>query len=410
MSALTIGGRRFAVGLDWMPRGNVVQTANEARKQNSAWCVHRERETGYAGASEEHDAGMPSLAAAVADAIGGDRWTALVAADDGRCALVLFSEGMILADGDRVFASAPDALRAVANSDARGWAAHATPGLIEGAKKIDASGLATEAVLRPAPLSGITRGRLTQAAAALAVMGLLAGVWFNKDRILLLVMGPPETAKTEKEEEPRIRATIDSAALVAACREGIRRFTPGMPGWKLAGLGCAARFSDSKLVAVRPALKGKPVLVVRWRMGRGAGESLRRRVAERHLAEWKSGARPGEIEGSVIGREAWVAVALPPVIVEADAGRIPSRLALRASLDRRFGLRASRVEHGRQGGGTRIVMRESLGRIGALIEGVRGFEVTRLAEGGGGWTIEGRRAKPVRMRLSRFEQLRSFLQ
>lgn len=409
MTALVIGGRRFAAGLDWLPRGNAVQTANEARKQSSAWCVHRDRETGYAGPSGEHEEGMPALAAAVADAVRGERWTALVEADDGRCALVLFRDGRILADGDRVFASAEDALRAVANSDARGWAAHATPGLIEGARNIDASALATEAVLRPAPLSGVTRGRVARAGAALAVAALLVGVWFNKDRILLLVMGPPETAKAEKQEEPRIMAAIDSGALVAACREGIRRFTPGMPGWQLAGLSCAAQFSDSKLVAVRPALKGKPVLVARWRMGRGAGESLRRRVAERHLAEWKAGARPGEIEGSTVGREAWVAVALPPVIVEADAGRAPSRLALRASLDRRFGLRATRIEHGRKGGGTRIVMREPLGRIGALIEGVRGFEVTRLAGDGGRWTIEGRSAKPVRMLLSRFEKLRSFL-
>ena len=409
MTALVIAGRRFAAGLDWLPKGNVAQTANEARKESSAWCVYRDRETGYAGASEDHEAGMPALAAAVADAIGGERWMALVGADDGRCALVQFAEGMILADGDRVFGSVDDALRALANADVKGWAFHATPGLIDDAAEIDASGLTTEAVLRPAPLSGVTRGRVARAGAVLAAIGLLGGVWLNKDRILLLIVGAPEK-KAEKQEEPRIAVTIDSGALVAACREAVRRYTPGIPGWRLTGLSCTARFSDSKLVAVRPALKGKPVLVARWRMGRGSGESLRRRVAERHLTEWKSGARKGEVEGLAIGREAWVAVVLPPVVVEAGPGRIPSRLALRASLDRRFGLRASRVEHGRKGGDTRIVMSEPLSRIGALIEGVRGFEVTKLAEDDGRWTIEGRRAKPVRMRISRFQKLRSFLQ
>ena len=407
MSALPIGGRRFAAGLDWMPRGNAVQTANEARKAGSAWCAYRERETGYAGPSEEHEAGMPALAAAVADAIGGERWMALLGADDGRCALVQFADGKILADGDRVFASAADARRALSYVDAKGWTFYATPGLMEGAGEIEASSLTTEAVLRAAPLSRVTSGRVAGGVAAGAAVAAMLAVWVYKDEVLLLVMGPPETAKTEKQEEPRIAAVIDSAALIAACREGIRRYTPGMPGWELAGLSCTARFSDSKLVAVRPALKGRPVLVARWRMGRGSGESLRRRVAERHLAEWKSGGRPGEIEGSVIGREAWAAVALPPVIVEADDGRVPSRLALRAHLDRRFGLRASRIEHGRKGGGTRIVMREPLSRIGALIEGVRGFEVTRLAGDDGRWTIEGRRARPVRMRLSRFARLRS---
>ena len=128
------------------------------------------------------------------------------------------------------------------------------------------------------------------------------------------------------------------------------------------------------------------------------------------MSEWKSGAGGGTLEGSVVGREAWVVVGLPPVAVEANGALMPTRLALRADLDRKFGLRAVRIEHARKAGLTRIVMREPLSRIAQLVEAVAGFEVLKLARGNGGWVIEGRRAKPVRMEKPAFARLRSVIE
>ena len=410
MTALVVGGRKFAAGLDWLDRKSVAETAREARKGGSAWCSHHGRQTGYANRSEDHEAGMPALAAALSAWIDDETWMALVGADDGRCALVQVRNGRILATGDRVFPGAEQAWARIEEEGGSDWTLYATPDTAEGAEMLEAGKLPAEGLLRPAPLSGVTGKRLEGVVRLLSFAGIGLAGWGYRDSLVNLIRGAPEETRIAAEEEPTIAAAIDSSALVAGCREAIRRHTPGIPGWELRNLSCTARFEDSKLVAVRPALRGRPVLVARWAM-RGNGEAaLLRRVAERHLSEWRASRPEGELEGSVIGREAWVAVALPPVTVEAAPARPPSRLALRASLDRRFGLRAWRLEHGRDGGETRIVMRGPLSEIGALVEGVRGFEVLRLARGNGGWVIEGRRSDPVAMTLARFAELRSWLQ
>ena len=411
MSGLPIGGRRFAAGLDWLPRSSVAQTAHEARKGGSVWCSYFGEQTGYAGPSEEHQVGMPALAAVLGAWIEEDTWMAAVHAEDGRCALVQVRDGRILASGDRVFGSVADVRAELEGFDGSGWAFYATPETLPGAKEIDPGVLPAEGGLRPAPLSGVTRKKVARVAAVAAGIGVLIAVWGLKDRIVLLVLGPPAKPQAVgKKQDPRIAAVIDSAALVAGCREGIRRYTPGMPGWQLKGLACVARFADENLLPLRPALKDRPVLVVQWRIKRNSEEALHRQVAHRHLSEWKTDARAGELEGQVKGREGWVVVGLPPVAVEAGGGLVPSQLALRADLDRKFGLRAVRIEHPKKAGTIRIVMREPLSQIAQLVEGVDGFEVLRLVRSGGAWVIEGRRAKPVRMKQSGFANLRSFIE
>ena len=411
MSGLLIGGRRFAAGLDWLPRTSVAQTAHEARKAGSVWCAYYGRQIGYGERSDEHEIGMPALAAVLSAWIDENSWMALIEADDGRCALVQVRDGQILASGDRVFGSVREAWEELDGVERGGWALYATPGTVDGAEPIEAGLLPVEALLKPAPLSGVTGQKVLRGAGVVAAIGLLLTIWSLKDEIVLLALGPPvKPAGPGRKADPKIAAVVDSVALVAGCREAIRRYTPGMPGWHLKSLVCTARFADSKLLAVRPALKGQPVLFVRWRMRQGAEEALHRQVADRHLREWKSSRGPRELEGSVVGREAWVAVGLPPVAVEADGERVPSRLALRATLDRKFGLRASRIEHGRKDGAVTIVMREPLSRILGLIEGVEGFEVLNLARAGGGWVIKGRRVKPVRMEVSGFAKLRSLIE
>ena len=411
MSGLLVGGRRFAAGLDWLPRSSIAQTAHEARKGGSAWCAYYGEQTGYGGASDEHEVGMPALAAMLRAWIEEQTWMALVRADDGRCALIQARDGRILASGDRVFESVEAAYSELEGVDGSGWVFYATPGILEGAREIEAGLLPAEGGLRPAPLSGVTRQKVLRGAGVAAAFGLMLTAWGLKDRIVLLVLGPPVKPQVVGEKlDPRIAAVIDSAAFVAGCREGIRRYTPGIPGWEVKNLACVARFADEKLLAVRGGLRNRPVLVVRWRMRANAEEALHRQVAERHLSEWRSGTRSGELEGSVVGRDAWVVVGLPAVAVEATRGLVPSQLALRADLDRKFGLRAVRVEHGRKAASVRIVMQEPLSEIGQLVEGVDGFEVLKLVRGGGGWVIEGRRAKPVRMKESGFARLRSIIE
>ena len=82
MSAIGIGGRRYAAGLYWLGRGSAGATARTARRLGRPWCVHRGDRTGFAG--EDRDAspeGLPALALALLDLIRGEFWMALVEGD-----------------------------------------------------------------------------------------------------------------------------------------------------------------------------------------------------------------------------------------------------------------------------------------------------------------------------------------
>ena len=57
-----IHGLSFVAGLDWLPRGTVLDTAREARKVGSVWCAYDGDQTGYAGSAVEHEEGMAVLA------------------------------------------------------------------------------------------------------------------------------------------------------------------------------------------------------------------------------------------------------------------------------------------------------------------------------------------------------------
>ena len=408
MSVIEIAGIAWAAGLDWLPRGNPAQTAYEARRGKSDWYAHHGTQTGFARGLERYSAGMPVLAAALHEAIPEDRWMALLIGDFGGCAVIQVNDGVILSDGDRVFASLEEGRAVVDGFDKTGWVFYASSGVLEGGKGVDAAGLPRETVLRRVPLAGVTRRTLVGAVAGVCMAGAVGTAWFMRSEIMAWIYPPPEPVATpEKGEERRIAAVIDSGALIRGCREATRRYTPGIPGWKVVRLECTAKFADRALIAIRPALKSRPAMIVRWKLDDADEGSLYRRVLEGHLSAWKTTRRGAGLEAQVDGSRAWMVVALPPVAVEA-AGPAPSRLAVRGMVDRRFGLRASRIEHSEQGGTIRIVMEEPLSGIGSLFEGLRGFELTRLASAGGGWVLEGRREKAVRIGESAFAAVRRF--
>ena len=410
MSVIEIAGIAWAAGLDWLPRGNPAQTAYEARRGKSDWYAHHGEQTGFVRGSERYSAGMPVLAAALHEAIPEDRWMALLIGDFGGCAVIQVNDGVILSDGDRVFASLEEGRSALDGLDKTGWAFYASSGVLEGARGIDVAELPREAGLRRVPLAGVTRRTLVRAGAGMCVAGALVAAWAMRSEIVAWVYPPPEAlAIPEKGKEPRIAAVIDSGALIHGCREAMRRYTPGIPGWTVARLECTAKFAESALIAIRPALKDRPAMIVKWKLAGGDEESLHRRVVERHLSEWKTARRGAGFEAQVDGSQAWMVVELPPVAVEA-AGSVPSRLAVRGMVDRRFGLRASRIEHSEKGGTIRIVMEEPLSGFRSLFEGLNGFELTRLARAGGGWVLEGRREKAVRIRKSTFSAVRRFIE
>ena len=220
-----------------------------------------------------------------------------------------------------------------------------------------------------------------------------------------LLAGPPPVVETVRPAvEPVVTAAIDGPALIEACRRAMTRHPPWLPAWRTERVVCEARFSDEALLAVRPELRDRPVLTARWRLPPERSESLHRRVAEEHLAGWYA--------ASVSGGRAWAVAPLDPVVRPSDAAP-PPFLAFRRAVDRRLGGPDARIEYASVGGERRedgIEVRVGTGlplaRMAALVGGVPGFEIVRLAsDAAGAWRLEARRAAPVSMPRSLYERL-----
>ena len=400
---LSVGGRRFAAGLFWLERGGAASVARNARAFGRPWHVHWGDQTGYA-ADEEDPGGCPSLAASLHAHIGAPFWMALVEADDGRLALVKAREGAILADGDEVFPDRASALEAFARSRGVGWPLHVTAGLIEGeVAEIDPSALADDPDLRlaAAPLARLSLPRVGRFLALAAVVAGAAVLWSQRESIWLLVAGPEPVAEAIREAiEPPVTAALEAAALIESCRRALIDNPPFLPAWRTERIACEGRFADPGLIAARPELEGRAVLVVRWRLATERPEPLHRRIAEAHLSDWYA--------ASVTGGRAWAVTPLEPVLRLSKAAP-PPFLQFRDAVDRRLGVRARRVEYPRQaedGVEVRIATRRPPARLAAAIAQVPGLELVRLArDAGGEWRLEGRRVSPVSMSRARFEKL-----
>ena len=456
MSVLTVGGRRFAAGLYWLEREGAASVARNARAFKRPWHVHWGEQTGYA-ADEESPKGCPSLAASLQGNIGTPTWMALVEADDGRLALVKARDGAFLADGDEVFADREAALAAferargetnssrgpegssvaesstlpesssvpvsstVPESSSVGWALHATPGLVKdaGAGRSPVLGSSPVSEVEPASLADDPAMRL--AAAPLSMLGLprvgrflalavmVAGgafVWTQRGTLWDLIAGSEEAAEAEQAPlEPPVTAILDAGALLAGCRQALMAYPPYMPAWRTERISCEGRFADIALIGVRPELKDRAGLTVRWRLGSGRPEPLHRRIAETHLSDWYA--------ASVTGDRAWGAIPLAPVLQRFEVGgehhgAPPSLLDFREAVDRHFGTRGTRIEYPIQGDG--IEVRVTTGRVpfrlADAVSAIPGLELVRLIrDGAGEWRLEGRRVSPVSMPRERFQRV-----
>ena len=428
MSAIGIGGRRYAAGLYWLGRGSAGATARTARRLGRPWCVHRGDRTGFAGedlhASPE---GLPALAPALLDLIRGEFWMALVEGDaetgdpgtgdtaadgTGHYALVKARGGTVLADGDEVFETRAAALAAFERARALGWALHATPGLVAGLPGSGIAALDIAALEEAASRAGAAI-RLQAAAQArprggwallsalgLAVLAGIAGAWFERDALLAWLAGAAPVEAPAFHPEPIFSATVDGAALIAACRRALIENPPFLPAWRIERIACAARFADPELTALSPELAGRPVLLVRWQLVSGHAEALQRRLSEAHLSGWHA--------ATVADGRAWAVAPLAPVLRVGEIA-VPRFLDLRRAVDRALGAGGARIGYGRGAEGAwtiRIDDPGPLSRLAPLIGGIAGLEITSLTRGtGGGWHLDGRPAAPERLTGARLREL-----
>ena len=450
MSALAVGGRRYAAGLYWLGRGGPRATARTARRLGRPWYVHHGERTGFAagdaaagpegavpsrpgpenpgpagpgpvgpGPAGLGPEGLPALALALLGHVGSGFWMALVEEDrpegggGGRCALVKARDGAVLADGDEVFEDRAAALAAFERARGLGWELYATPGVLEaeasgGVAPLDPAAL-DAAAAKAGPGIALARaaparppaGRLAGAAAGLALLALLAASWMERD-LLLSWFAPPEPAPVPAAllPEPRFKVAVDGAALISACRRALIVRAPFLPAWRVEGMSCTARFADAELTALRPELAGRPVLLVRWRLAPGHAEAMQRRLAEAHLGRWHA--------ASVADGRAWAAMPLEPVL-RAAGGAAPSFLDLRKAVDRAFGGGEARIGYARGADGAWAVRIDAPGplpRLARLVGGIDGFEISALSRGAeGGWRLEGRPAAPETLSASQLGAL-----
>ena len=232
-------------------------------------------------------------------------------------------------------------------------------------------------------------------------------MWTQRDALWRLVAGPETVAEAEQVPvDPPVTAALDSRALIAGCRQALTEHPPWMPAWRTESISCEGRFADASLIAARPELEGRAVLVVRWRLESGRPEPLHRRIAEAHLSDWYA--------ASVTGAAAWAVAPLEPVLrlyqgVPLSQAAPPSLLEFRDAVDRRFGARGTRIEYPQQGADgieVRIATRRPPVRLAKAVAGVPGLELVRFAQNAAGeWRLEARRVSPLAMPRSRFEQL-----
>ena len=81
-------------------------------------------------------------------------------------------------------------------------------------------------------------------------------------------------------------ATRTAAYFRNRCRQALIDNPPYLPAWRTGQVSCEGRFADIALIAARPELEDRAVLVVRWRLETGRPEPLHRRIAEAHLSDW----------------------------------------------------------------------------------------------------------------------------
>ena len=421
MSVITVGGERFAVGLEWssaLLSGNAAGTA--AANSGLSWVVDVEGQTGLAE-DVDNPEGVRPLAGALrglAGSGGGNQsWVAFVEEDEGsgqgmRVAMVRCVQGLLLPDGDRLFASSREALEGLESLRAENVTMVVTPGLsmaipeatvVEGADI--AGGGEGVAGLAAAPRPGVSRKTVVQGG-MLAVAGGLAAAGFVfsgdvLDQVWDLFFAEEVVQVVKDDEPPPTVETVVSTMFLEECRREFERRQVRMAGFERVKVGCHARFIPGEdWMPIELADRG--VFEVRWELRKPLRAEVYRPLAQDLLSLWY---RAGV-------DDAGQAVAVSPlparVIEKAEPGAGVPPPVFRSRLDRAFSLRGVEVEFAGWGANIEVALKTGrpLRDAVALMRSVDGLEVLSAEwTPENGWVFRGRRTKTAVLLESRFIEL-----
>lgn len=400
MSVLWIGEQRFAAGLLWQ-RGEVSGRAarRAARESRSSWTVDVSGQTGFVDDAESPGGTKPLAGALMALLRGRSRgeetWIAFVEEDGGdgtetRVGVIRCSGGVLLADGDEVFASAEEVMEALDPAGLEGAVVVATPGLADRfpeAVEVDAAGL-LQAAAEVDELSAVRTGGLSRKRVVWVVVFAVFGAtgilgWANRTEIGIR-MGWVEEKK--EEERPRVVVGIDSRGFLAHCRDEIARRELGLAGFDRIGIFCHAQYRMDENVGAPWSLAGRPVLEVRWQLRDALEPRVYVGLAEARLESWFwRGVNDG---GQAVGF-----VPLPKVLEQSEGVKAQSRPEFRARIDKLLALRGFRIDYVKERPGVEVVLETErpLSEAVALVSAIEGLDVVSVAFEDGSWRFEGRR-------------------
>ncbi len=409
MSVLTVGGKRFAAGLDW--QREVLQdrkAAEIARDRGHVWIVELGGQTGFLDDAEE-PGGLPPLAGALAQIArerrnGTRPWTAFVEEDgEGdnprRVAVLRSSGGAIVPGGDNIYASVEEARRAAGSAGSGDVAVYATPAmaaLLGEVAAIEGYGIAAAArnlpVLVEAPKGSPKRAAAWAAAALLVVAGASYAGWLYWGDILVLAGYRNE----EPEEPPTVEAVVMTPAFLGHCYAAWARLRVRMAGFDRQGVTCHPRFAAGASGATPDNMLGRAVLEVQWALREGLDPRIYGPLALDMLSAWP---KPAYIDDKGVS----AAFALLPFVIEEYDPRKHAQLdtvAFRRLLDRTLALRSFDIEYTEWGAEAEAVLRTDrpLREAAAMLAAMNGVEVSSLSwDAQNGWRFGVRRTRPFLM-------------
>ena len=412
MSVLWIGEQRFAAGFLWQ-RGQVTGRAarRAARESRGAWTVDVAGQTGFLDDAEGPEGTKPLAGALMALLRGRTQedaaWIAFVEEDSeggsgSRVGVVRCGGGMLLADGDVVYASAQEAVEAVDLTGTEDLLVAATPGLRDtfpDAVRLEPAGLiaaAAEAdLLAPVRSGGLSRKGMAWLA-VFAAVGVAGIVGWSNQRDIGIWFGWIE----EKKERPRVTVAVESRRFLALCLEGIGRRELGLAGFDRIGVFCHAQYGPDGNVGAPWELTGRPVLEVRWRLRKPLQPRVYVGLAETRLDPWYWAGVSDK--GDAVGIDP-----LPQVLERFEGAGQPEHPEFRARIDSLLALRGFRIEYDTKQTGIEVVLETErpLSEAVALVSAIEGLEVASVSFEGGRWRFEGRRSLAQGMFQDEFERL-----
>ena len=411
MSVLWIGEQRFAAGFRWQ-NGHVEGRAagRAAREVGASWMAHVAGQTGFLD-DAEGPGGTRPLAGVLSVLLRGrsdgtETWVAFVEEDgnegaERRVAVVRRGDGLLLADGDAVFASAQEAAEAVGQAALEHALVAVTPGLAEmfpGAMRIEVEAIrdaSREVDLLAAVRSGrVSRKQVAWIGAFVAVTA--AGLWgWNEREAIAIRFGLAE----EEKERPRVDVEIASNRFLAHCRDEIERRELGLVGFDRIAVLCHAQYKSEKKIGAPKRLNGRPVLEVKWQLRKPLPPRVYVGLAETRLERWFwAGVHD---DGNAVG-----IMPLPQVLVLSEGAKRPRHPVFRQRIDQLLALRGFRIEYTAQKKVEVVLETERpLEEAVALVSAIEGIEVVSVAFEAGRWRFEARRRRAQSMFEDKFETI-----